>query len=513
MPEKVYIFDTTLRDGEQCPGASLEEQEKLEVAHQLARLNVDIIEAGFPIASPGDFRAVQKIARQIKGPVIAGLARALKADIDTAYEAVKPSHRPRIHVFLATSKIHMQYKLHKAEEEVLRQAVESVSYAKKKVSDVEFSPEDAARSDRDFLCRVIEAVIDAGATTVNIPDTVGYAFPYEFGDLIRTIRDRVPNIHQAVISVHCHDDLGLSVANSLTAVVNGARQVECTINGIGERAGNASMEEIVMAIHTRKDIFKNLYTGVKTREFCKTSRLVSTLTGFIVPPNKAIVGQNAFSHESGIHQDGVLKHVRTYEIMRPEDVGFGESRLVLGKHSGRHAFSVRLKQLGMELSKEEIDRAFERFKKTADKKKQIYDEDLFALVEDELVSIPEIFLLEEVKVETGSEITPVAVVKVKARGKVIEAKAKGSGPVDACCKAIDKVTKLHGELVDYALHGVTGGKDAMGEVTMRVKAKGKMVTGRGASTDVIVASAKAYVNAVNKLIHQQARQGAALAHP
>jgi 2-isopropylmalate synthase len=513
MPEKVYIFDTTLRDGEQCPGASLEEPEKLEVAQQLARLNVDIIEAGFPIASPGDFKAVQKIARQVKGPIIAGLARALVPDIDAAYEAVKPSPRARIHVFLATSKIHMQYKLHKAEEEVLRQAVESVKYAKGKVSDVEFSPEDAARSNRDFLCRVVEAVIEAGATTVNIPDTVGYAFPYEFGELIRTIRERVPNIHKAIISVHCHDDLGLSVANSLSAVVNGARQVECTINGIGERAGNASMEEIVMAIRTRKDVFKDLYTDVNAKEFCKTSRLVSTLTGFVVPPNKAIVGQNAFSHESGIHQDGVLKHVRTYEIMRPEDVGFGESRLVLGKHSGRHAFSVRLKQLGMELSKEEIDRAFERFKKTADKKKQVYDEDLFALVEDELVSIPEIFLLEEVKVETGSEITPVAVVKVKARGKVVEAKANGSGPVDACCKAIDKVTQLHGELVDYSLHGVTGGKDAMGEVTMRVKAKGKMVTGRGASTDVIVASAKAYINAVNKAIHQQARQGAALAHP
>ncbi len=482
MPEKIYIFDTTLRDGEQCPGASLEEPEKLEVAHQLARF-------------------------------IAGLARALVSDIDTAYEAVKLSSRPRIHVFLATSKIHMQYKLHKAEEEVLRQAVESVKYAKGKVSDIEFSPEDAARSDRDFLCRVVTAVIDAGATTVNIPDTVGYAFPYEFGDLIRTIRERVPNIHKAVISVHCHDDLGLSVANSLSAVINGTRQVECTINGIGERAGNASMEEIVMAIQTRKDVFKGLYTEVKTEEFCRTSRMVSTLTGFVVPPNKAIVGQNAFSHESGIHQDGVLKYVKTYEIIRPEDVGFGESRIVLGKHSGRHAFSVRLKQLGMELKKEEIDRSFERFKKIADKKKEVYDEDLLAIVEDEFVSTPEIYILEKVKVETGSEITPQAVVTVRSEGKSVQAKAKGSGPVDACCKAIDRATKFHGELVDYALHGVTGGKDAMGEVTMRVKAKGKMVTARGASTDIIVASAKAYINAVNKLLHQTTRERTTLAHP
>lgn len=513
MPEKVYIFDTTLRDGEQCPGASLEEPEKLEVAHQLARLNVDIIEAGFPIASPGDFKAVQRIAREVKGPIIAGLARALSADIDTAYEAVKPSHRPRIHVFLATSKIHMQYKLRKAEEEVLRQAVECVRYAKKKITDVEFSPEDAARSEREFLYRVIEAVIDAGATTVNIPDTVGYAFPYEFGDLIRSIRERVPNIHKAVISVHCHDDLGLSVANSLSAVVNGARQVECTINGIGERAGNASMEEIVMAIHTRKDVFKDLYTDINTKEFCKTSRLVSTLTGFVVPPNKAVVGQNAFSHESGIHQDGVLKFQRTYEIMKPEDVGFGESRLVLGKHSGRHAFSVRLKQLGLELSKEDIDKAFERFKKIADKKKQVYDEDLLAIVENELVTVPETYVLEEVRVQSGTEITPEASVGLKTRGKIVDAKAKGDGPVDACCKAIDKITGVKGRLLDYSLHGVTGGKDALGEVTVHVQAKGKSVLGRGASTDVIIASAKAYVNAINKILHQPAAERVSLPHP
>ena len=382
--EKIIIFDTTLRDGEQAPGASLDQRGKLEIAEALANLGVNIIEAGFPISSKGDFEAVCAVARRIKGPVICGLARSIKKDIDAAYQAIKVSGRPRIHVFLATSKIHMKYKLKKAKDEILRQAVEAVRYAKKRCPDIQFSPEDASRSERNFLFRVIEAVINAGATTVNIPDTVGYAEPEEFGNLISAIIENVPNINKAVIAVHCHDDLGLAVANSLSAIKNGARQVECTINGIGERAGNASLEEIVMALETRKDTFSNLKTDIKKNQIYRTSRLVSKLTGFVIAPNKAIVGANAFRHEAGIHQDGILKKRSTYEIMRPQDVGFAQTGLVLGKHSGRHAFNQRLSQLGFHLKPNELLKAFSKFKELADKKKEIFDDDLIAIVEDQL---------------------------------------------------------------------------------------------------------------------------------
>ncbi|MEI6863306.1 MAG: 2-isopropylmalate synthase, partial [Candidatus Omnitrophota bacterium] len=406
MSEKIIIFDTTLRDGEQSPGASLNHAEKLEIARQLNVLGVDVIEAGFPISSPGDFDAVKAVAKQVKGPIICGLARAIEKDIDAAYNAVKYSARPRIHVFLATSKIHMKYKLKKAEDEIVKLAIAAVKYARSKCADIEFSPEDASRTEPGFLYKVVEAVIAAGASTVNIPDTVGYTTPFEYSDLIKGIKTNVPNIDKCVISVHCHNDLGLGVANSLAAVLSGARQVECTMNGLGERAGNASLEEIVMAIHTRRDIFKDMATSVNAKEICKTSRLVSKLTGMPVQPNKAIVGANAFAHESGIHQDGMLKERSTYEIIRPEDVGFGETKLVLGKHSGRHAVAERLKKLGFELSKEQIDKAFERFKVLADKKKEMFDEDLETIVDEELSKMREEFKLEHFHISSGDEVKP-----------------------------------------------------------------------------------------------------------
>ncbi len=503
MAERILIFDTTLRDGEQSPGASLNIQEKLEIAKQLAKLGVDIIEAGFPISSPGDFEAVKLIAKEVKGPIIAGLARATREDIKRVWDAVKYSKSPRIHVFLATSKIHMKYKLKKAKEEILRLAVEGVKYAKKFTDDVEFSPEDASRTEPKFLHQVIEAVINAGATTVNIPDTVGYATPVEFGKLIRGIREEVPNIGQVVISVHCHNDLGLAVANSLTAILNGATQVECTINGIGERAGNASLEEIVMAMRTRKDTF-NKVTGIKTKEIYKTSRLVSNLTGIPVQPNKAIVGANAFAHEAGIHQHGVLAKRITYEIMTPQSVGIAETRLVLGKHSGRHAFRKRLEELGYtELSNEDLNKAFVRFKNLADKKKEVFDEDLEAIIEDEVRMIPDTFILEDMEIRSGTKVTPEARIRIKTKGKVIEERATGDGPVDACYKAIDKITKIKCKLIDYALRGVTGGKEALGEVIVKVESRGETITGHGASTDIIEASAKAYINALNRTVYRR----------
>ncbi len=501
MDEKIIIFDTTLRDGEQSPGASLQKKEKLEIANQLARLGVDVIEAGFPIASPDDFDAVKQIAKNIKGPIICGLARSLTKDIDAAYNSVKFSKRPRIHVFLATSKIHMKYKLKKAEDEILKQAVESVKYAKRLVGDVEFSPEDASRTEKEFLFKVVEAVITAGAKTVNIPDTVGYAIPYEFGVLIKDIINNVPNINRAVISVHCHNDLGLAVSNSLAAVRNGARQVECTINGIGERAGNASLEEVVMAISTRNDFF-NLKTGIGATQIYKTSRMVSRLTGINVQPNKAIVGINAFSHESGIHQDGVLKKAITYEIMRPEDVGFGETRLVLGKHSGRHALIKRYEKLGFKLSPQQLDTIFKKFKVLADKKKNIFDEDLKALVEDEISVITEKYKLIRLFIEGGTDVIPAARLTLKAGKKIVETQAKGDGPVDACYKAIDKVTNTRGKLVDYSIRSVTSGKDALGEASVKVEIKNQVITGTGTSTDVIEASVKAYLNVINKISSQ-----------
>jgi 2-isopropylmalate synthase len=497
--DKIIIFDTTLRDGEQAPGASLNQKEKLEIAEALANLGVDIIEAGFPISSKGDFEAVKLVARSIKGPVICGLARAIDKDIDAAYQAIKISKNPRIHVFLATSKIHMQFKLKKAEDEILRLAVESVRYAKKYCADIEFSPEDATRSEKTFLFKVVEAVIDAGATTVNIADTVGYAEPQEYGSLIRAIKENVPNIDKAIISVHCHNDLGLAVANSLEAVKNGARQVECTINGIGERAGNASMEEIVMAVKTRRDIFPDVDTQIKTSQIYRASRLVSKLTGFAVAPNKAIVGGNAFRHEAGIHQDGILKERSTYEIIRPEDVGFTGTGIVLGKHSGRHALGARLKELGFSLSEEQLDKVNVRFKALADKKKNIFDDDLISIVEDEIRTIKPIWKLESFVVNSGTNVTPAASVNLKYKNKVLSAKSSGDGPVDACFKAIDKITAIKGELQDYHIEAVTKGKDALGEVGLKLKAKGKTVTSRGSSTDIIEASVRAYINALNKI--------------
>ena len=501
--DKVLIFDTTLRDGEQAPGASMNETEKLEVAFGLERLGVDIIEAGFPVISPGDFNSVKIVAKNIKKSIVCGLARSIKKDIDAAAQAVKIAKRGRIHVFLATSKIHLEHKLRKNKDEVLAMAVDAVKYAKKKISDIEFSPEDASRTDKEFLYRIIEAVIKAGAKTVNIPDTVGYSVPNEYGQLIQNIKNNVPNIDKAIISVHCHDDLGVGVANSLSAIKHGARQVECTVNGIGERAGNASLEEIVMAIKTRKDYY-GCTTGIRTTEIYKVSRLVSKYTGFLVPPNKAIVGSNAFRHEAGIHQDGVLKERLTYEIMKPEDVGFTGTGLVLGKHSGRHAFKVRLKALGVELQDAELDRAFERFKKVADKKKEVYDEDLIAIVEDERKCIKNTWTLVNLVTTSGMNMTPQVEVTLESKGKQYVKNSSGDGPVDACYKAIDLITKMKGELLDYSIQSVTQGKDALGEVTIRAKIKGKKVLAHGTSTDIIIASAKAYINALNKALVQKA---------
>ncbi len=498
--DKLIIFDTTLRDGEQAPGATLNEREKIEIAHQLVALGVDVIEAGFPISSRGDFNAVKRIATNIKSACICGLARAVTKDIDAAYEATKYAKGgSRIHVFLATSKIHMQYKLKKAEDEILRLATEAVRYAKKYTSDVEFSPEDASRTEPEFLFKVLEGVIKAGATTVNIPDTVGYAYPEQYGALIGAIKANVPNIDRAVISVHCHNDLGLAVANSLSAVKNGARQVECTINGIGERAGNASMEEIVMSVNTRRDIYPDVSTSIVTRELYKTSRLVSKLTGFTVAPNKAIVGANAFRHESGIHQDGVIKKRQTYEIIAPEDVGFTGTGLVLGKHSGKHAFAKRLQELGIRLSDDELLKSFEKFKNLADKKKTVYEEDIVSLIEDEINQPSQIWQLVGVSYSSGTHLVPKATVKVRYKGKTTGATSTGDGPVDASYKAIEKLTKIKARLLDYRIEAVTSGKDALGEVCVKVAANKKVAIGRGASTDIIEASAKAYLNAVNKL--------------
>ena len=497
--EKIIIFDTTLRDGEQAPGASLNHKEKIEVALSLQDLGVNVIEAGFPISSRGDFAAVKEVSKIIKSSIVCGLARAIKKDIDAVVQATKAAKRSRIHVFLATSKIHMQYKFKKAENEILRLAVDSVVYAKKFCSDVEFSPEDASRTERDFLFQVVEAVIKAGATTVNIPDTVGYTEPEEYGRLIKAIKESVPNINKATISVHCHNDLGLSVANSLAAIKNGARQVECTINGIGERAGNASLEEIVMSIDTRRDIYQGLKTDIVKKNIYKTSRLVSKLTGFVVAPNKAIVGGNAFRHESGIHQDGVLKERSTYEIIRGEDVGFEVEGMVLGKHSGRHAFNERLIKLGFHLNEDQINKAFERFKDLCDKKKDIYDDDLRIIIEDEIRLVKPLWKLDSFKICSGTKIKPKAEVALIKNGKSISSISSGDGPVDACFKAIDKITGYKVKLEDFHLEAVTSGKDALGQVSLRLKIKDFIISGRGASTDIVEASVKAYIDAVNKL--------------
>ncbi len=496
---KVIIFDTTLRDGEQTPGASLNVKEKVKIALQLDALGVDVIEAGFPRSSPGDLEAVRDVAKHVTRPIICGLARATKKDIDDVHEALKKAKRPRVHVFLATSRIHREYKLRKAKGDILKIAVEAVKYARKMFPDVEFSPEDASRTELNFLAQVVEAVIKAGAGTVNIPDTVGYSVPQEFGGIIRHLMENVPNINKAVVSVHCHNDLGLGVSNSLAAVLNGARQVECTVNGLGERAGNAALEEFVMGLNMRKDVFGSLSTNIRTKELFKTSRLVSKLTGIVIQPNKAVVGDNAFSHESGIHQDGVLKKRVTYEIMKPQDIGFKGSRIVLGKLSGRHAFLNRLKKLGYSLSGGELDQAFTRFKSLADKKAKIYDEDLATIVEEGLATVPEKYKLVDFRVTSGNRISPMAEVILRKGNEKLTASATGDGPVDACFKTIDKAIGRRGKLIDYKVSAVTGGKDALGEASIRVAFKNKVVIGRASSTDVIEASVLAYVNAINRL--------------
>jgi 2-isopropylmalate synthase len=511
--DRIIIFDTTLRDGEQSPGATLNVDEKLAIARQLARLGVDVIEAGFPYSSPGDFEAVQRIAQAVgveDGPIICGLARATRQDIQAAAEALKPAVHSRIHTFLATSDIHLEYKLKKTRQEVLEIAPEMVAYARSLVSDVEFSPEDAGRSDPEFLYQVLERVIDAGATTVNIPDTVGYTTPGEFGALIRGIKENVRNIDKAIISVHGHNDLGLAVANFLEAVKNGARQLECTVNGIGERAGNAALEELVMALHVRRSYYNPFLgrppeseeplTRIDTKQIYKTSRLVSSLTGMLVQPNKAIVGANAFAHESGIHQDGVLKNRLTYEIMDAQSIGLTDNQIVLGKLSGRNAFRSRLKELGFELSDQELNKAFVRFKELADKKKEITDWDLESIVNDEIQQTPELFHLELVQVSCGSNSRPTASVTVRTPdGNELTDAAIGTGPVDAVYKAINRVVNVPNQLVEFSVQSVTAGIDAIGEVTIRLRHEGRLFAGHAANTDIIVASAQAYVNALNRL--------------
>jgi 2-isopropylmalate synthase len=504
MAERILIFDTTLRDGEQSPGYSMNTKEKVEMARQLARLGVDVIEAGFPIASQDDFEAVRAVSAALKGgPVIAGLCRAKDLDIDRAWEALQGAERPRIHTFIATSEIHIKYKLKSTQAEVLEATVAAVKRAKGYTPDVEFSAEDAHRTDQDFLCRVIEAAIKAGATTINIPDTVGYGLPWEFGERIRNLMQRVPGIERVVVSTHCHNDLGLAVANSLEGVRAGARQVECTVNGIGERAGNAALEEIVMALRTRRD-FLQYDTSVRTEELYKTSKLLQSVTGVSVQPNKAIVGANAFSHEAGIHQHGVLQTPLTYEIMTPESVGVPKSRLVLGKHSGRHAFKNRLEELGVALAEEELNQAFVRFKALCDRKKEVFDEDLLALVEDQRLSAADTYTLEHLQFTSGTNLIPTATVRLKSNAELFQESGWGDGPVDAAFKAIDQITKIPGKLLEYQLRAVTEGKDAVGDVSVSVEMDGQRIVGRGTSTDVIEASVRAYLNAVNKYLARPA---------
>ena len=505
--DHLIIFDTTLRDGEQSPGASMTKEEKVRIAKALEKMRVDIIEAGFPIASPGDFESVKAVASVIKDSTVCGLARALEKDINRAGEALKPAVSSRIHTFIATSPIHMEKKLRMQPNDVLAQAVAAVKMARKFTDNVEFSPEDAGRSEIDFLCRVIEAVIDAGATTINIPDTVGYNIPHQFGELIRTLIERIPNSDKAIFSVHCHNDLGLAVGNSLAAVLNGARQVECTINGLGERAGNASLEEIVMAVRTRQDVFA-CNTTLDTTQIVPCSKLVSGITGFPVQPNKAIVGANAFAHESGIHQDGILKSRETYEIMRAQDVGWSDNRMVLGKHSGRNAFKSRLKVLGIEFEAEqELNEAFSRFKDLADKKHEIFDEDLRALVADtNWATENEHFKLVSLRVCSETGEIPMANMVLDIGGDEVTTNASGGGPVDAAFRAIESVVNSETQLLLYSVNNITSGTDAQGEVTVRLEKSGRIVSGQGADTDIVIASVNAYINALNKLQKQDNRE-------
>ncbi len=504
--DRLIIFDTTLRDGEQSPGASMNLAEKLQVAHALKDLGVDVIEAGFPIASPGDFESVRAIAHEVEGPVICGLARCNTADIDRAGEALRGCSRPRIHVFLATSAIHREFKLKMAKEEIVRRAVEGVKRAKGFCEDVEFSPEDAARTELDFLTEVVEAAIEAGATTVNIPDTVGYAVPSQYAAAIAHLKKHVRGIDKAIISVHCHDDLGMAVANSLAAILEGARQVECTINGIGERAGNCALEEVVMAVRTRKDYFK-VMTNINTRKLYPTSRLVSHVTGVQVQRNKAIVGQNAFAHESGIHQDGMLKERTTYEIMNPEDIGLQQTELVLGKHSGRHALRQRVFDLGYHLNEEQLQKVFDGFKALADRKKVIYDADVEALAEAQIHSGPALWTLEAVTCNAGSATIPSAAVCLWHQdGTIVRQASLGDGPVDAVFKAIEQITGIEVQLRDYRVRSVTVGEDAQGEAHIEAEYNGRVINGRGVSTDIIEASALAFLQVINRIALRMAAE-------
>lgn len=508
MRDHLIIFDTTLRDGEQSPGASMTKEEKVRIARHLERMGVDVIEAGFPAASNGDFEAVKAVADTVKDSVVCGLARAIETDINRAGEALRGANAGRIHTFIATSPIHMKNKLRMSPERVIEHAVKAIKWARQYTDNVEFSPEDAGRSEISFLCRVLEAVIDAGAKTLNIPDTVGYTMPDQFGQLIRTLRERIPNSDKVVFSVHCHNDLGLAVANSLSAVMNGARQVECTINGLGERAGNAALEEIVMAVRTRQDFFL-CDTRIDTTHIVPASKLVSGITGFPVQPNKAIVGANAFAHESGIHQDGVLKHRETYEIMRAEDVGWGTNKLLLGKHSGRNAFRSRLKELEIELESEEMLNAmFMRFKDLADKKHEIFDEDLHALVSDEVHTPEEHYRLLSLTAHSETGEVPYARLVIADGSNELRAESEGSGPVDATYRAIEMILHSGAELQLFSVNNITSGTDAQGEVTVRLQKSGRIANGHGADTDIIVASAKAYLSALNKLYSKLER-----AHP
>ena len=507
--DKLFIFDTTLRDGEQSPGASMTRDEKVRIARALEKLRVDVIEAGFPIASVGDFEGVKAVANVIKESTVCGLARAVEADIARAGEALKGAAAARIHTSIATSPVHMERKLRMSPDQVVEQAVWAVKRARAFTDDVEFSAEDAGRSDLEFLCRIFEAVIDAGATTINVPDTVGYNLPSQFGETLRQLIERIPNSDKAVFSVHCHNDLGLAVANSLSAVMNGARQVECTINGLGERAGNASLEEIVMAVRTRQDIF-GCDTNIDATQIVACSKLVSNITGFPVQPNKAIVGANAFAHESGIHQDGVLKHRETYEIMRAEDVGWTHNRMVLGKHSGRNAFRSRLDEIGITFDTEEdLNAAFSRFKDLADKKHEIFDEDLQALVTDRGIDAEnERIRLVALRVVSETGETPNADVTLSIDGKECSGSAEGGGPVDAAYRAIESLVDTGADLKLYSVNNITSGTDSQGEVTVRLEKGGRLVNGQGADTDIVIASAKAYINGANKLLEPAQR-----AHP
>ncbi len=504
--QKILIFDTTLRDGEQSPGASMSIPEKIEIAQQLAALGVDIIEAGFPVSSPAQFEACQLISEQVQGPTITGLARAVEKDIEAAGRSLAAAGKKRIHTFIATSPIHMQHKLKRKPDEVLKMAVEAVTFAKTFTDDVEFSPEDACRSDMSFLVEILSAVVEVGATTLNIPDTVGYVLPYEYGRIMAELKAKVKGAENCIFSTHCHNDLGMAVANSLAGVRNGARQVECAVNGLGERAGNAALEEIVMAVHTRADFFgiegnAAELLNINTREIHRTSQMVSRITGFVIQPNKAIVGVNAFAHESGVHVDGVLKERSTYEIMTPETIGLSGSRMVLGRHTGRHGFADRCEQLGFRLKEIELEQAYQRFLEIADKKKEIFDEDITAIISDEIQTVIEhVYKLQYLHVASGTGTLPTASVKMETPDGVKQAAACGDGPVDAAYQAIREAIGLSPELDNYTIRAVTGGKEALGEAIVKIRENGKVFVGRGVSTDIIEASAKAYVDAINRMV-------------